>query len=242
MMIRTNQLASIPLWASVLFLGLAGCEKKEAPAPQASSSGGVGMRSIGDDAAPARATAADLKLHPKVQFPDERIPESLELAQAIADLAGAIAGGSADALDAMISAPDRAVLKMLVDSGEWKRRSDAVRVVRVCVLNETPDLQVGFGIEDGAGAFLMGWSSAAGSQAWSFSNMPIEPRFAGVAKELDGAELKLLALPSGVPTAVAAVVPEETKEPAEKKDNPDKPAKRKAPPPPAPGTLRPDKH
>lgn len=211
---------------------MAGCGEKEAPKPK-NSGGGM--------AAPAdpkpRASAASIKTHPKVQFPDERMPDSPEMAQAIADLAAAIASGSADGLKAIASPADRLVLEMLVASGEWKRRSDAVKVVRVCVINQPVDgpMQVGLGVQDSSGAFLMGWTGADAGGAWSFANMPIEPRVAADALALDGAELKILALPQGLPAADTMMKPaEEKKEGEEKKDKPKAPKSK-------PGTLTPDR-
>lgn len=227
------------LLASVVALAaLSGCGEKPASKPQPKSAGGM----VSSVETKSRASAADLKLHPKVQFPEDRMPESPEMAKAIADLAAAIAGGSADGLQAMVAPADRLVLNMLVASGEWKRRSDAVKVVRVCVLNEPSGgaMQVGFGVEDAGGAFLMGWAGNPQGEAWTFSNMPIEPRLASAAVGLDGAELKLLALPSGLP------VPDVTMKPAEEEkdgDEGEKKEKKKTPPPPksSPGGLKPDR-
>ncbi|MBL8746669.1 MAG: hypothetical protein JNK58_09980 [Phycisphaerae bacterium] len=219
---------------SALF-SIAGCGEKEAPKPQPRSSGG--MTSVAE--APRRVAASELKLHPKVQFPEDRLPESPEMAQAIADLAAAIAGGSADKLESMVAPSDRLVLNMLVSSGEWKRRSDAVKVVRVCVVNQAPDapMQVGFGVEDAGGAFLMGWSGTPQGDSWTFSNMPIEPRLASASAGLDGAELKLLALPVGLPAADKSMKPaEEKKEGVEEKKKKPKPA-----PASRPGGLGPDR-
>lgn len=219
---------------AALIASIGACGKKEEAKPQNKGSGG--MTSVAD--APARASASNLKMHPKVQFPDERLPNSPEAAQAIADLASAIAGGSADGLGALVSPADRLVLEMLVSSGEWKRRSDAVKVVRVCVYQEptTGTLQVGLGVENDEGAFLMGWGGTGSADKWTFANLPIEPRLASEAVGLDGAELKMLGLPSGLPAADATIKPAEEKKEGEEKKN-----KPKAPPKPKPGTLTPDR-
>lgn len=225
--------AALLISASAI-VALAGCGEKEAPKQQNKSAGGMTAPS-----APApRASAANLKLHPKVQFPDDRMPESPEMAEAIAKLAAAIAGGSADGLQAMIAPADRLVLDMLVASGEWKRRSDAVKIVRVCVINQPSDgpMQVGFGVQDSAGAFLMGWSGSPGGSGFTFANMPIESRLAAEATALDGAELKLLALPKGLPAADTSMkAAEEKKEGEEEKKSKPKAPKSK------PGTLTPDR-
>lgn len=223
------------LLTASLLVTLGACGKKEEAKPKSSGSGG--MRSV--ESAPARASASNLRMHPKVQFPDERLPNSQEAAQAIADLASAIASGSADGLDALVSPADRLVLDMLVSSGEWKRRSDAVKVVRVCVYQEptTGTLQVGLGVENDEGAFLMGWGGTGVADKWSFANLPIEPRLAQEAVGLDGAELKMLGLPSGIPAPDSTIKPDDAKkEGGEEKKN-----KPKAPPKPKPGGLIPDR-
>jgi hypothetical protein len=163
------------------------------------------------------------------------MPSSEDAARVIADLAAAIASGSADALQAMASPRDQTVLGMLVQNGQWKRQADAVKVVRVCVVNEPSGggFQVGFGVEDAAGAFLMGWEATGGGASWTVSNMPIEPRLASTAAGLDGAELKLLALPSGLPAPTESMTPVEEK----KEESEEKKAPRKTSSPP-PGTLR----
>lgn len=203
---------------------LAGCEKKETPRPQATSSSG-GMTF--DRAPKPTVSIADLNLHPKVQFPEERLPASPEMARAIADLASAIASGSADRLQPLITPRDRVVLDMLVRSGEWKRRADSLKVVRVCVVNQPQEgwFQVGLGLEDSNGAFLMGWEATGNGEAWTASNMPIESRIASAASGLDGAELKLMGLPTGIIRASSPMLPIDSpkEEEEEKKDRPRKP-------------------
>lgn len=217
-------------------VALGACDKKKSPKQTSTSSGGGGMTAVVDTR--PSVSLSSLSLHPKVQFPEERLPGSQAQAEAIARLASAIAGGTADGLEALITPRDQLVLSMLVKSGEWKRRADAISVVRVCVINEPESgpFQVGLGIEDSAGAFLMGWQAEGDDSSWRFATMPIEARVASRAIGLDGAEMRLLELPTGAPAASTMMVADEEKKPEEKKKKKPAPA-----PSSAPGTLKPDR-
>lgn len=213
---------------------VAACEKKESASSQRGGSQGMAVRA---PVAP-RASVGDLRLHPKVQFPEERLPEDPEGAQAVADLASAVASGDANALRALLSPSDATVLGMLVESGQWTRQADATQVVRVCVINHPADgsWQVGLGVQDSLGAFLMGWEASTGGDPWTFASLPIEPRFAQSAVELDGAELKLLAMPAARPVVDPGLRPAEQKKGEDDKKSEADPGK-----PPTPGGLSPDK-
>jgi hypothetical protein len=219
-MMNRTELARAAL-VGMLVLMSAACGKKETKKPQASTPSGGGMvSSVPEDRG---VTLTGVKLHAKVQFPEERLPTTQERADAIAGLASSIAGGSADALQSLIAERDKLVLDMLVKSGQWKRQADAVRVVRVCVINESSPgvFQVGLGVENAGGAFLMGWDAVESAGAWSFSNMAIEPRFASSAGGLDGSELKILDLPAGLPKSDVSIRPqEEEKDGGEEKKKP----------------------
>lgn len=226
-----------PAWIC-LAIGLAagaGCEKKETTSSQRGGSQGMAVRS---PVAP-RVNISDLRLHPKVQFPEERIPADPEEAQAVADLASAVASGDADALRALVSPVDATVLGMLVDSGQWSRQVEATQVVRVCVINHPADgsWQVGLGVQDSLGAFLMGWEASGSGRPWTFASLPIEPRLASSAVELDGVELKLLGLPAARAADERGLRPTEQKREGDEKKSEIDPTK-----PPSPGGLTPDKY
>lgn len=177
----------------LLCAGLNACgedKKKVAPAPAPAPS------------APAKpaVTLNSVDLHPKVQFPEDRLPDTQEALDAIVELANAIASGDAAAMQQLLSPPDQAVLKSMVEQGLWQRQADSLKVVRVCVLKQEGQgpVQVGLGLEDAGGAFLSGWEAANADGVLSFSGMAIEPEFAMAAVDLDNANLKPMALPSGL--------------------------------------------
>lgn len=240
MMKLRNVLMPLSLASSALAVAIlaGGCEKKQEPKPQATGSVGMGLNSEGG--LPPAVSLSELTLHSKVQFPEDQLPDSLEVARAIAKLASAIAAGSADELKSMITPRDAAVLDLLVESGAWKRQADDVKSVRVCVINAAGEkpLQVGLGVENSLGAFLLGWEGTGDEASMIFGNLAIEPRTASTAKDLDKADLVLRALPGGLPEPKEDVrVADETK----KKDDDEKPKtkpKKKSDPP--PGTLTPD--
>jgi hypothetical protein len=179
--------------------GVPGCEEKKAqpevaPAPP-------------PPPPKPRASLDGVKLHPKVQFSEDALPSSQEAVNAIAALANALASGDAAAMAQVIDQRDQAVLKVLVETGEWQRQADALKVVRVVSLRDENDsgFQVGLGLEDEGGAFLTGWQASGSADVFTFGGMAIEPRFAMAARELDGAELTLLELPTGNAVAVAVL-------------------------------------
>lgn len=208
MMNQRKQIVSAAGAALVLVLGgpLASCEKK-APPPKAAPT-------VSSAPAPKpRATLDGVKLGPKVEFPEDRLPTSQEAVHAIVTLANAITGASPDLLSSMITARDNAVLDMLIQQGEWQKQIDATKVLRVCVVNEPSAnvFQVGLGVQDQIGAFISAWEATASGDKWVFSNMAIEPRLASTAEELDGAELKVMALPTGKPVPETGLAPTEQK-------------------------------
>lgn len=173
-------------------LALPACEKKQtsqqqqaAPAP-----------------APAPRQVASLdgvKLHSKVQFPDTSLPSSQEAVDAIAALAGAMASGDAAAMQRLLGERDQAVLKMLVESGEWQHQADETRVVRICsIKDEGSKLLVGIALENSNSAYLTGWEATQAGDAWVFSGVPISMKAGAAAADLDGSELVLQELPKGL--------------------------------------------
>lgn len=213
---------------------IAACGKDEPPPPPPKQSA--------PPPPPPRVSADSIKLAPKVQFPEERMPTSMEIAQAVAEFAGAIAKGDNEKLANMVGVRDRAILATMVKQGEWQRQTAATDVVRVCVINEVDGgkFQVGFGIQDKLGAFLSAWEAASSGGTWQFQGLAVVPKTAETAKELDGMALTLQALPEAKPTAPTSMGPADQKK---KNDKPDaEPPPEEAPPPPPPpepGTLRP---
>lgn len=209
---------------------LVGCEEKAA-APSAST------QAAPSTPAPkprALVTLDGVKLHDRLEFPEERLPSSQEMVDPIVKLASAIAAGDSQGLSQLLGPTDNAVLKSLVESGQWKAQSDAIEAVRVCVVNESASgLQIGLGVRDKMGSFLTAWEGQGSGESWTFRGIAIEPRTAADLRELDGVELRLLGAPAPKPVA-SGLKPTEQNTGADEK-------KKDAPPPRAPGGLERDK-
>lgn len=165
-------------------MALTGCEKKkEAPPPVVTA----------PPPPPAPVVHLDdIKMDPRVQFPDTRLPSTQELAEAIASLANAIAKGDSAALGSLLDDADRTVLKDMDSAGEFKRGTSGIEAVRVSVLRESDDKQsaeVGLGIQDKEGAYLLGWKGVLANGSWTFHAMAIAPTSAARVSMLDDEEM-----------------------------------------------------
>lgn len=190
--------------AALLLIGLvaastfAGCKKKAEQSSlhtprQTTTQSSVAVR-------PTRLRPEDLALAPGVQFPAERVPDDEASARAVASLASAIASGDAATLRGMLDSPDAAVLDQLVASGQWAQSAEAISVVRVSVLEGTDaKIQVGLGIQDDRGAYLLGWEGAPARGGWQFHALPVKSPQAARASDLDGASLTELDIPTPEP-------------------------------------------
>lgn len=209
--------------------GLVGCSEKAPEQPQQSN---LPERNYTDEPeqapAPRRLTVRDLNLADGVEYPTPRIPSDAALARAIADFAGALKSGDADALRPLLTEEGQAVLSTLVESGDWPGASSAIDSVRVCtVLESGPTASVGLGVRDDSGAYLTGWAAISDGGTWTFSGLAIEPATASSLSALDGSPLTELALPiAGAPTIDQAAPAAPTDEPT-------------APQPSQPSTARP---
>jgi len=207
---------------------IAGCKKKT------SLSGGRSNTQSSTPTAqqhtrPVRLTPDELNLAAKVQFPANMVPDDEQAARAVASFASALSTGDSDALASLLDRSDAAVLDRLVASGGWDAGSDAIKVVRVCMVDEDAgSLRLGLGIEDDRGAYLLGWSAALQRDGWKFSALPIESPIASKASDLDGVELINTNIPEPGPV-VAETVP--TKAPVDtkkKRSGSRRPARRKS--------------
>jgi|GEM_PF-4361825 len=138
-----------------------------------------------------------LDLDPKVSFPKINEPTSRDVAGAVAALAAAIAEGDSRALHPMLDEPNQAILDELVESGVWQSSTESITKVRVCTLEEDGEtLNVGLGIEDEDGAYLLGWTGKHVGGGWLFSGIALDtPAEAMTAVELDGGSLASRDLP-----------------------------------------------
>lgn len=135
---------------------------------------------------------------PRVEFPRSREPATPAQAQAVADLASAIARGDEKRLRELLDTPAEAVLDTLISDGVWGDATGGIETVRVVAL-EGPevDTRVGLAIQDPRGAYVLGWAgSPAGAGAWQWTGLAIEAPSAARASELDGIALA----EAGIPT------------------------------------------
>lgn len=203
----------LTLSAAAGVAALAGCEKKAPPPPPP----------VVTSSAPAEPTwlIEDLDMDARVQFPQGKAPSSQSLAQAVADLASAIASGDDKSMQPLLDAADREVLKDLVGSGDWKSSTSGIEAVRVCVLTESDDKKtatVGLGVQDKDGAFMLAWTGTE-SGSWRFQGMSILPMMAERVAMLDDREL--LEPPFDTTTTAIAAKPEER--PREDEQKPSEP-------------------
>lgn len=147
--------------------------------------------------APAVDALAGLDLNPKVEFPEFAEPSSKDIAEAVAELAGAIVEGDSRKLHQMLDTPNQAILDELVESGAWQDSTDSITNIRVCSLEEDGhSIRVGLGVEDRDGAFLLGWSGERVGGGWLFSGIALDtPASALIASELDGGSLAARDIP-----------------------------------------------
>jgi len=159
---------------------LAGCSEKPEEQTQAP---------VAPAPAPKVYPLEEIDLDPRVQFPQEKEPSTVELAQAVADLGAAIANGDSDLFAELVQREDREILGWLVEHEKWPEGS-GIELVRVCVLNETDSgVELGLGVQDSEGAFLLGWRGVQSDNDWTFSAAPVAYEPADRVAELDAPSL-----------------------------------------------------
>jgi len=144
---------------------------------------------------PPRSALEDIRLNPKVEFPESQEPSSAEIAEAVAEFAAAFATGSASAAGDYMMPADKAVLQQLRESGQWQDETGDIELVRVVSLTEdqaTGSLKIGLGVQSGDGAYLLGWQGVNDGGRWRFTALPIDPKSAPNARALDGIDLASL--------------------------------------------------
>jgi len=136
--------------------------------------------------------------HPAVQFPTSQAPTDESLAQAVVDLATAIASGDTQAMRRLLEPSAQAVLDHLLETGQWQSATSGLETVRVSSLQvEGQSARVGLGIEDPEGAYLLAWEARSAGGGWTFTGLAVPNAAAATAAELDGVSL----VPASVPTA-----------------------------------------
>lgn len=177
---RAWALSALALCAA---MPLHGCKKEEPPPPPPPP-----PPRVVEAARPVDVQS--LMMDERVQFPSQFAPTDRDLAQSVADLASAIARGDEDAAATYFDGAARGALEMLVRSGEWRSATERVRAVRVVRIDGGGDeARVGLAIEDTTGAYLTGWRASNVGGRWMFTGLPVAPRSAARASDLDGADL-----------------------------------------------------
>lgn len=175
-------------------LGLSGCggssDDSNAP-PPAPPADQVTRAPI-----PERTPLASLRMGEQVEFPAERVPGDAGLAQAIADLASALGVGDGAAMTGLLDESSAAVLTDMLERGSWAEATDGVERVRVTRIEERDGaVQIGLGVLDGTGAYLVGWEARQAEGRWVFTGLAIEPQSALTLAELDAAPLTVRMTP-----------------------------------------------
>ncbi|TVQ32764.1 MAG: hypothetical protein EA376_05220 [Phycisphaeraceae bacterium] len=175
-----------------------------------------------------RASLDDIRMDARVQFPEERLPRSQELADAIASLASAIASGDSSAMRGVLDGPSEATLASLVASGDWERETENVEAVRIVALEESDDnVRLGLAVQDASGAYLLGWEARNAGGRWLFAGLPVASATGVRAADLDGAPLEIMSMASSRSGArePELAAPEERRVPRPQ----DSPARRSSP-------------
>lgn len=152
----------------------------------------------------------DLDMDYRVQFAEACKPSTRELAEAIAKMASAIATGDEEGLKSVLAADDVPILVSLVNDGEWKSGTTNIEAVRVCVLEENEGtVKLGLGIQDKAGAYMLGWTGSQEGGSWVFKGLAIKPIEAARVAMLDGATLEEWVFDEGTPTVTVVEKPKD---------------------------------
>lgn len=145
---------------------------------------------------PEPVRTASLTMAEGVEFPDDRAPSDRSLAQAVADLASALATGDSDAMASLLDPAGAAVLDDLEARGAWERSTASIERVRVTRVEPSAGTaRVAIGVLDGPEAYLLGWEAMQQDGRWMFSGLAIEPQTALTLADLDGAALTVRMTP-----------------------------------------------
>lgn len=156
-------------------------------------------------------TMSGIMLDPRVQWPEENHPSTVELAQAVADLVNALAKADANAFMERLAPEDAALTRELVNFGLWQQQMKGIEAVRVCVLNETSadTAELGIGLQTAKGAYMIAFRGQT-SSPWVFRGLGIADIEAPRVAMLDGSPLTLPMIPEAVQFVPP---PEEKKQP-----------------------------
>ena len=208
----TQGAAALVCSFGMMVLG-AGCSDDEAPASTGAHAGYAAP--VHQEVPQSLWSLADVEMHEKVQFPEQVTPRSREVADAVASFASALASGNNVALLSLLDQRDRAVLREMVDHGDWDRYTQGVDGVRVSVLlEEVEGFRLGLGVMSERVAYLTGWEAKASDGVWTFTGLHVQRIEAERLALLDGASLDPPVLDEVIAAAdLAPTVPAEEEPP-----------------------------
>ena len=144
-------------------------------------------------APPAPPNPADAlrDLDPGVQFPEHRLPSSLEVADAIVDFANAFKGGDRDEVLSQLTPSTRNDLVAMLSQREWQSVIDTIEAVRVCIVEDlgSSEVRVGLGIQEPDGAYLLGWEATRRGDVWMWEAVAVGDPRAPRVSQLDAPAL-----------------------------------------------------
>lgn len=179
---RTIPMLAMAILAAAMLVVPGGCAEEEPPPPP-------------PDPTPPPEPEPEVDLstietHTKVQFPEKYKPDTQEMAESIAALANAFAMGDPQDLRDVIVSEDHIILEAIREQGLWEEQISGIQAVRVCNLRGGGDnVQVGLGIQDSEGAYLLGWSSVPDGDMYKFSSVDMQPVTAARVVALDDAPM-----------------------------------------------------
>lgn len=196
------------LTSMLAFTAMTGCGAEEEPAPPPAP--------VVQAPPPRVDPMIGIELDPRVQWPEETHPSTPELAQAVADLANALARADAESFANKLTPEDAMLTRELVTFGLWQKQMERVEAVRVCVLNEVSDTEaeLGIGLQTANGAYLIAFEGET-SSPWVFTGFGITNIEAPRVAMLDGSPL----IRPQIPGSVEIVELDEAEEPEDEADS-----------------------
>ncbi len=125
------------------------------------------------------------RLDSNVQFPEENLPSSLDVAEAIVAFANTFKGGDRDEVASVLSPASQDDMRTMITAREWAKIMERVEAVRVCVVEDfgSSEVRLGLGIQEPDGAYLLGWEGSKVGGAWQWEAVAVgDPRAARVAQ------------------------------------------------------------
>lgn len=187
-----STLIALPL---VALLALPACEEKKPPAPPPPPPPPPKVE------APPPPKPVDIatvlqqaRADARVQFPKDHAPVDRTLAEAVIQLASALAKGDEKALAPLLAPGAKSVLESLTKSGDWARGTKGIEAVRIVSLSAKSEdkpttSNLGLAIQMPGEAFLLGWTATKAGNTWTFKNAWADAGTKTRASEFDGGKI-----------------------------------------------------